>query len=134
MLTYWDTSALLHYFTTQGISEINGVTRSHSLTELYSALTGRGYLIRLKDGTSRHRKLFMEAAVNVIARVRAQVQLVDLTPEEIFSVIQRAPKVYAQGARIHDLMHAAAAEKAKADELWTLDQNDFAGLGTVKVL
>jgi hypothetical protein len=28
-------------------------------------------------------------------------------------------------------MHAVAAEKAGADELWTIDENDFAGLGKV---
>jgi hypothetical protein len=28
-------------------------------------------------------------------------------------------------------MHAVAAEKAGVDELWTIDENDFVGLGKV---
>jgi predicted nucleic acid-binding protein len=65
--------------------------------------------------------------------VLSKLNIVDLTTDEAVSVIHLAHKVNAQGGRIHDLMHAAAADKAKADELWTLDQNDFAGLGRVLV-
>jgi hypothetical protein len=34
---------------------------------------------------------------------------------------------------VYYLLHAVAADKAKADELWTLDRNDFAGLGKAPV-
>lgn len=81
----------------------------------------------------RRRKLSLLAAAKVVARVRSKLHIVDLTTEEILSAIQLAHKVNAQGGRIHDLMHAAAANKAKPDELWTLDQNDFVGLGGVHV-
>jgi predicted nucleic acid-binding protein len=87
----------------------------------------------MKDGVIRRRKLSLLAAAKVVARIRSKLNIVDLTTEEVLSAIQLALKVNAQGGRIHDLMHAAAADKAKADELWTLDQNDFVGLGSVTV-
>ncbi len=133
MTVYWDTSALVRYFATGDLDKIEGVTRTHTLVELFSTLTGRGYDERMKDGHFRHRKLSLRAGAKVVARVRSSLEIVDLTPDEVLSVIQRAQKVNAQGGRIHDLMHAAAAEKAGAKELWTLDRNDFAGLGAVPV-
>jgi predicted nucleic acid-binding protein len=101
--------------------------------ELFSTLTGRGYDERMKDGTFRRRKLSMTAAAKVVTKVRSRLEIVDLTTDEVLSATQRAGKVNAQGGRIHDLLHAAAADKAKADELWTLDRNDFAGLGRVPI-
>jgi predicted nucleic acid-binding protein len=134
MTIYWDTSALVRHFATGDLDKVAGVTRTHSLVELFSALTGRGYAVRIiKDGTVRQRKLSLAAAAKVVSKVRTKLNIVDLTTDEVLIVIQRADKAGAQGGRIHDLMHAAAAEKAKADELWTLDRNDFAGLGSVHV-
>jgi predicted nucleic acid-binding protein len=133
MTIYWDTSALVRDFATGALDKVEGVTRTHTLVELFSTLTGRGYDERLKDGHIRHRKLSLQAGAKVVARVRSRLDIVDLTPDEVLSVIQRAQKVNAQGGRVHDLMHAAAAEKAGAKELWTLDRNDFAGLGSVPV-
>lgn len=133
MTIYWDTSALVRFFATGSLEKIRGVTRTHSLVELYSTLTGRGYDEQMKDGTFRHRKLSMVAAAKVVTRIRSRLEIIDLTSDEVLAVIQNANKLSAQGGRIHDLMHAAAADKAKADELWTLDQNDFAGLGSTPV-
>lgn len=128
MKIYWDTSALVKYFAAGNLEKIAGVTRTHSLVELFSTLTGRGYDERMKDGTVRHRRYSMPAAAKVVAKVRSRLDIVDLTTDEVLLAIQNASHANAQGGRIHDLMHAAAADKAGADELWTLDQNDFAGL------
>src|SRR5580704_6888923 len=97
MTIYWDTSALVRYFVTGGLEKIVGVTRTHSLVELFSTLSGRGYEERMKDGTFRHRKLSMQAAAKVVTRVRSQVDIVDLTTDEVLAAIQRAGKVNAQG-------------------------------------
>jgi predicted nucleic acid-binding protein len=133
MTIYWNTSALVRFFATGGLEKVSGVTRTHSFVELFSTLTGRGYDERMKDGTFRRRKLSMTAAAKVVTKVRSRLEIVDLTTDEVLSATQRAGKVNAQGGRIHDLLHAAAADKAKADELWTLDRNDFAGLGRVPI-
>ena len=56
-----------------------------------------------------------------------------LSANEMVAALQTAKEKGAQGGRVHDLMHAVAAEKAGADELWTIDENDFVGLGKVPI-
>jgi predicted nucleic acid-binding protein len=133
MKVYWDTSALVRFYRDRRVKEISGVTRTHSLAELFSALTGRGIDIRKADGTLKHKKLSMKLAAAITKAIRARLEFVELSADETMAVIEGAKNVGAQGGRIHDLMHAAAADKANADELWTLDENDFAGLGRVRV-
>ena len=82
----------------------------------------------LPDGARRHKRLSLGLAAAVIAKIHPLLSYVDLTADEIVEAL-KAKK--AQGGRVHDLLHAVAAEKAKADELWTLDENDFVGLGAV---
>ena len=62
------------------------------------------------------------------------MEFIELTDTDVLEAIRQAKQKHAQGGRIHDLLHAAAAEKAKADELWTTDRNDFGGLGKVPVI
>jgi hypothetical protein len=42
-MIYWDTSALIRFILERRANEISGVTRTHTLAELFSALTGRGW-------------------------------------------------------------------------------------------
>jgi predicted nucleic acid-binding protein len=131
MKVYWDTSAIIWYFAHGRIEEIHGVTRPHTLNEAFSALTGGGFDLLMADGTRKHRRLSLRAASAVVSRFYPQLQYVELSAQEIVAALQTAKDKGAQGGRVHDLMHAVAAEKAGADELWTIDENDFAGLGKV---
>ena len=119
--------------TANRLPEIAGVTRTHTLAELFSTLSGRGIDTIKADGTILHKRLSMRLATRVVLEIFPRLTFVDLSPQEALAVIQRAKDSSAQGGRIHDLMHAAAADKANADELWTADTNDFAGLGRVAV-
>ena len=85
----------------------------------------------MPDGTRKHRRLSLRAASAVISRFHPQLDYVELSADEIVAALQAAKDKGAQGGRVHELMHAVAAEKAGADELWTIDENDFAGLGKV---
>jgi len=133
MTVYWDTSGIIRYLTSNRLPEIKGVTRTHTLAELFSTLSGRGIDTIKADGTIRHKRLTMRLAAKVISEIFPRLKFVDLSPGEALAIILEAKAVGAQGARIHDLMHAAAADKANADELWTADENDFAELGRVAV-
>jgi predicted nucleic acid-binding protein len=113
------------------MAEIAGLTRPHSLLEAFSTLSGRGVELFQPDGTIRHKRLSLRSAEEVIRRIHPQLQYVELTADEIVAALKDAPAKSAQGGRVHDLMHAVAAEKCGAEELWTLDQNDFIGLGKV---
>jgi predicted nucleic acid-binding protein len=131
MRVYWDTSAIIWYFARGRITEISGVTRPHALSEAFSALTGGGFELVLPDGRKRHKRLSLRAAGTVISKLHPLLEYVDLSADEVVAALQRAWEKGAQGGRVHDLMHAVAAEKAGADELWTIDANDFEGLGKV---
>ena len=131
MKTYWDTSSLIFYYAKGRISEISGVTRPHSLAETFSALTGGGFELVMADGSRRHKRLSLRLAAAVIERIHARLTYVDLSADEITVALKDAEMKHVQGGRVHDLLHAVAAEKTGADELWTLDRNDFDGLGKV---
>ncbi len=54
MTVYWDTSGIIRYLTSNRLPEIKGVTRTHTLAELFSTLSGRGIDTIKADGTIRH--------------------------------------------------------------------------------
>ena len=128
MKVYWDSSAIVFFYARGRMAEIEGVTRPHTLAESFSALTGGGFDLLLPDGTKRHKRLSVGLAAGIIARIQPRLTYVELSSEDIVAALQRKK---ARGGRVHDLLHAVAAEKAGADELWTLDQHDFEGLGKV---
>jgi predicted nucleic acid-binding protein len=133
MTVYWDTGALMRFLLEKRQAEISGVTRTHTLAELFSALTGQGWKETLPGGIERQRRMGMALAAKQIQDISRRLQFIDLTAEEVVRAINQAKQLAAQGGRIHDLLHAVAAQKANADELWTVDRNDFNGLGTVPI-
>lgn len=133
MIVYWDSGAIFRYIIWKREAEIVGITRTHTLAELFSGLTGAGWKETLPGGIIRQRKMGLQLAADKIQKIATQLTFVDLSHSEVTSALLEAKKLNAQGGRIHDLLHARAAEKAKADELWTVDRNDFTGLGTVPV-
>lgn len=133
MTIYWDTSALIWFYAQNQIDEIEGFTRPHSLAEMFSALTGVGFELLLSDGTKRVRRLAPKTAETVLLRIKPRLQYVDITADEVMAGLENAQAKGVQGGRVHDLLHAIAAEKCGADELWTLDENDFVGLGRVAI-
>ena len=133
MTVYWDSSAIVTYYAQAKVGDISGVTRVHSLAEVFSALTGGGFLALMPDGYARHKKLNTAAGALVVSRIFSQLKFIELTADETLAAIKDARKKGAPGGRVHDLLHAVAAEKAKADELWTGDRHDFTGLGHIKL-
>jgi predicted nucleic acid-binding protein len=57
----------------------------------------------------------------------------DLTAAEVLTALKEARKKGVRGGRIHDYLHAVAAQKSGAKKLLTLDRNDFAGLTKVGI-
>ena len=121
MKTYWDSSALieaLHYPDLRDrIKPGDNATRPHSLAELFSTLT-KGINFRYSPAD----------AANMIVDLLPDLTFVELTAEETASAIKEANAQGVRGGRIHDLMHAWAAKKWKADVLMTLDAKGFATL------
>jgi predicted nucleic acid-binding protein len=122
MRRYWDASGLVEALHDEAvrlkITKESAVTRSHSFTEVFSTLTGGRLGIRYAAND----------AAEMIASLARDLDLVDLSSEEMVEALLRAGKVGVRGGRVHDFMHAVAAEKASVAEIVTLDVGDFAGL------
>jgi predicted nucleic acid-binding protein len=132
-MIYWDTSALMRFILDKRTTDIEGITRTHTLAELFSALTGSGWQEILPGGSQRQWRMGLILAAKKIGEIRERLQFVDLSADEVLAALNDARKLGAQGGRVHDLLHARAAEKANATELWTVDRNDFIGLGSTQV-
>jgi predicted nucleic acid-binding protein len=128
MKAYWDSSALVE--ATADITlrarlrRERGITRTHALAEIFSALTGGNLAIRLEA----------RAAAEVVENLAQDLDFMDLTAKEILSAFKQAEKRGVRGGRIHDFLHAVAADNSGAEELLTTDQHDFEALtDSVKV-
>ena len=121
MKTYWDSSALVEALHNQNLrDQIRfhvAVTRPHSLAEVFSTLT-KGVNFRYAA----------EDAAKMLADLKADLDFVELTADDAIKTINDANDHGVRGARIHDLMHAAAAAKASAKILLTLDTAGFSDL------
>ena len=119
-MIYWDTSAIITLLAQGNLGEIRGVTRPHTLSELYSRTTGKGFLI----GT-RTVKLSPELAARRVEELKIQLSFVVLTAEETAQALADASKADIRGGRTHDFLHFAAAKKANCDVIYTFNQADF---------
>ena len=92
---------------------------AHALAETFSILTGGRQSRRLKPSL---------AAQLIEDSVLPFVQLVHLTGKETMATIADSERRGARGGAIYDLLHLAAARKAGARALLTLDLRDFQAL------
>jgi predicted nucleic acid-binding protein len=119
MKAYWDSSALVEatsdLILRTRLRSDGGITRTHALAEVFSALTGGNLSIRLEaDGAAR-----------TVDNLAEDLDFVELTAEEVRRALKQAKRRGVRGGLVHDFMHAVAAEKSGAKELLTLDKQDF---------
>jgi predicted nucleic acid-binding protein len=119
---YWDAGGLIEaasdLLLRTRLRQERGYTRTHALAETFSVLTGGRLAVRLEA----------DAASQVMAGLAADLDFIDLDAGEVLSALKEAQKRGVRGGRVHDFLHARAAEKAGALELLTTDQYDFASL------
>lgn len=89
---------------------------AHAFLETFATLTGGK--LGLKVGADLAAKLLSET-------VMPMVEVVELGAEELLSTLKLARKHGARGGAVYDLMHLAAARKAGAVVLYTLNMDDF---------
>ncbi len=99
-----------------------GLTRPHSLAEDFSALTANPVT-----------RLDADSASRVVGILAEQLDFVDLTAKETVAGLRQARRLGVRGGRVHDFLHALAAEKGKADKILTLDRHDFDDLTSVPI-
>jgi predicted nucleic acid-binding protein len=122
MKAYWDSSALVEaasdFALRTRLRQERGITRTHALAEIFSALTGGNLAIRLEA----------DAAAEMVDNLAQDLDFVDLTAKEVLAALKRARKRGVRRGRVHDFLHAIAAENSGAEELLTTDQYDFESL------
>lgn len=121
MKAYWDSSALVESTLDADLRErlVNerAFTRTYSLTETFSALTGKAEV-----------RMDANAAAVVIKSLVQHLEFVDLSADEVTHSLCKAQSLGVRGGRVHDYMHALAAQKSGASVLLTADRHDFNGL------
>lgn len=121
MKAYWDSSALVETTTNAELrtrlQNEKGFTRTHSLAEVFAALTGNP---QIRADASQ--------ASETIEQLAEYLEFTELSAAEVISALKTAKRKGVRGGHVHDLLHAAAADKSGAKELLTIDTNDFQGL------
>lgn len=93
--------------------EIDGVVSAHTLSELYSYLTGHG-----KKSPADTKAIFEQDILSCM-------QVVALTENEYLDMIDRLINLDRRGGIIFDAIHAHVAIKAQVDILLTDNKRDF---------
>src|ERR1051325_6413808 len=118
MKAYWDSSALVETTINPELSSRlrneKGFTRTHTLAEVFAALTGNS---QIRANASQ--------AAETIEQLAKHLEFTDLSAAEVISALKKAKRKGVRGGHVHDLLHAAAADKSGAKELLTVDTNDF---------
>jgi hypothetical protein len=125
MSVYLDTSAMIRARKLNLQPE--GITRTHTLAEFYSTLTGAGVLTMV-EGQETKEKISPKRAAAAARETFAKIQFKDLTHQEVSDALERAAAENVQGRNIHDWLHCAAAEKAKCAAIVTLNFSDFSAM------
>ena len=127
MKAYWDSSAVIEACSSPvlraRLHRERGFTRTHTLAEVFSKLAGGNLAIRLDA----------DAAAQTTGNLAADLDFLDLTPAEVLKAMKEARKKGVRGGRIHDFLHAVAAQKSGAKALLALDKNDFNDLTSVEI-
>lgn len=122
MKIYWDSSALVEAVLDQKIrqrlADDQSITRAHTLSEVFGTLTGGRLGVKFNANE----------AAQVMDELAVDLEFVELTAKEILAALHIAEKKGVRGGRVHDYLHAIAAQKAKAGSLLTSDKFDFSGL------
>jgi predicted nucleic acid-binding protein len=126
MKTYWDSSALVEAVVNPSLlhrlQSERGTTRPHALAEIFAALTGNPYT-----------RIAPDQAAAIIGSLSRSLDFTEITAPEILQALKTAQQKGVRGGRVHDYLHAVAAEKSGAGNILTLDQNDFTGITRLPV-
>jgi predicted nucleic acid-binding protein len=126
MKSYWDASALVQALADSSLQSRlkreGGFTRPHALAETFSTLTGNPFT-----------RIDADTVAEFLADLASDLEFVEITGEEVLKALKTARQKGVRGGRVHDYLHAVAAEKSGAKKILTLDKNDFAGLTSLPI-
>jgi len=116
---YWDSSALVEALqnpkSREALSRQGGWTRTHSLSEVFSTLTGGRLGVRSTA----------EDAVRLLEDLAQDLEFIEMSAAQTFRALAKAKKLGVRGGLVHDLLHAEAALLSGAKKILTLNSEDF---------
>jgi len=119
---YWDSSALvaatMDASVRQRLGQAGQFSRAHSLSEVFSTLTGSRLGFRVDPAD----------AAEIVHELSGMLTFVELNIAEIVAALRTAKQLGVRGGRVHDFLHSVAAKKAGCQLLRTLNTTDFEGL------
>lgn len=122
MKPYWDSSALIASLAETAIADRleaeRGITLRHSLSEVFSTLTGGRMEIRVDA----------DEAARMIRELAETLDVVSLETEEILGALDLAKSKGVRGGRVYDYLHATTAIRYSCAKIYTLNPDDFQGL------
>jgi predicted nucleic acid-binding protein len=93
---------------------------AHAILESFSTLTGGRHPARLSPA---------EASGLLSENLRTkQASIIQFSPQEILSLVQKARSRGVSGGAVYDYMHLCAARKSKADRVYTLNKRHFVAI------
>jgi predicted nucleic acid-binding protein len=78
-------------------------------------------------------RLEADAAARTVAGLAADLDFHDLSAADVLKALKEARRKGVRGGRVHDYLHAVAAQKAGARRFLTLDRNDFNDLTKIAI-
>lgn len=135
MKIYWDTSAAINALVSEKVfrrlNQGAHFARTHLLSEFFSTMTGRGIRVRDSSGQSAQLILRPDDAVEWLRLFAGKVTFTEVSVEAILDGLAKAGEKSVSGGKVHDYIHALAAENAKAKALLTRNTRDFSQLTEV---
>jgi hypothetical protein len=137
LTTYWDTSAAINAVVSGKVAarldKGDHFARLHLFSEFFATMTGRGLLFTDKAGTPTRVLFTPDDAAEWLREFAARVTLIELEEKEMLQALKEANAKSIRGGRVHDYVHALAADKARSDVLITRNTGDFTGLLKARV-
>lgn len=122
MKIYWDSSALIAALQSPEIFSMleseESVSRSHSLSEVFSTMTGGRLGFRCDT----------DDVAKMIRQLVSEMEIVDMSTDEILAAIDQAKSKGVRGGAVYDYLHACAAQESGCEAVYTLNASDFQGL------
>lgn len=122
MSAYWDSSALIAALHEAEVMERliseGGVTRPHSLSEVFSTLTGGRLGVRFDTAQ----------VARMIRQLSQHLRESNLTADQCLTAFDEAKAKGVRGGQVYDYLHATAAVLSGCSRIYTLNRSDFQGL------
>jgi hypothetical protein len=129
---YWDSSAIINALVSEKVwnrlQKDEHFTRTHSFSEFFAIMTGRGIEIPGEHGGSSRAVMSATDAAAWLRKFAGKINVVELDLPAMLDGLDNASAKGVMGGRVYDYGHLMAAEKTSSESLLTRNPGDFTSL------